>query len=85
MSLPLLYLSFANNPQHPLAHLTKEAQWIEQALQRVENGAFQVKKDEFATLDTLAAKLRDFHNRVVLLHYGGHADGRCPRSGRSSA
>lgn len=76
MSLPLLYLSFANNPQHPLAHLTKEAQWIEQALQRVENGAFQVKKDEFATLDVVAAKLRDFHDRVVLLHYGGHADGR---------
>lgn len=76
MSLPVLYLAFANNPAAPLANLTREARDMEKALQRVENGLLQLKKDEFATLDAISQKLRDYHNRVVLLHYGGHADGQ---------
>lgn len=76
MPKPVVYLAFANDPSAPLPMLTEEAQQLERIFRRVSDTHIQLGKDEFATLDIMADKLRHFGQQLQVLHYAGHADSR---------
>lgn len=76
MTRPVVYLAFANTPSAPLPMLTEEAQQLERIFRRVSDTHIQVGKDEFATLDSIADKLRHFGRQLQIFHYAGHADSR---------
>ena len=76
MPHPVVYLAFANDPSAPLPMLTEEAQQLEHIFRRVSDTHIQLGKDEFATLDTIADKLRHFGQQLQILQSSGHADSR---------
>ncbi|MCB9272808.1 MAG: CHAT domain-containing protein [Lewinellaceae bacterium] len=76
MTRPIVYLAFANDPSAPLPMLTEEAQQLERIFRRVSDTHIQLEKDEFATLDIIAEKLRHFGEKLQVFHYAGHADGQ---------
>ena len=72
---PILYLAFANRPDAPLDNLVVESREVHKALLPGEQkGYFNLHREEFAELDTIAQHLAIFRNQVRIFHYGGHAD-----------
>ena len=77
MSLPVIYLAFANDPNSPLAALTREHDSIRELLMDgVNNQYFQLYPEPFATIEKVASGLSSFKDRVHIFHFGGHAGGR---------
>ena len=77
MSLPLIYLSFANDPNAPLPALTREHDSIRELLMDgVNDQCFQLYPEPFATIEKVADGLSSFKDRVHIFHFGGHAGGR---------
>ncbi len=71
----MVFLSFANNQEAPLPLLKKESEKI---IETLTPGAsrqfFQLHPDPFATIATITRYLIEFKDRVVIFHYGGHAN-----------
>ena len=77
MSLPLIYLAFANDTASPLPALTREFDALQEILTDGASRQFyQLHNDPFATIDKTCRNLSTFKDRVYLFHYGGHAGGR---------
>lgn len=77
MSLPLIYLAFANDPVSPLPALTREHDALQELLTAGASRQFyQLHNDPFATIEKVCKSLSGFKDRVYLFHFGGHAGGR---------
>ncbi|MFZ4427989.1 MAG: CHAT domain-containing protein [Saprospiraceae bacterium] len=71
---PTLYLAFANHLQEPLDNLVVESREVHKILlPREQEGHFNLHREDFAQLDTIAHYLTAFMNQVLIFHYGGHA------------
>ncbi|MFI0607113.1 MAG: CHAT domain-containing protein [Anaerolineae bacterium] len=83
--LPVIFLAFANDPEHPLPRLTDEAQKLRQALERPKvREVCELVVREHASLAQVADVFADPHfassaeggevERIAVFHYGGHAN-----------
>ena len=75
---PVIFLAFANehslSPKH-LGHLPKEEKRIMKALGRVRSsGDFEISSRFHADLETVCDEFRQHRDRIVIFHFGGHAD-----------
>lgn len=72
--MDVLYFAFANDPNHPLEELKREDSEINRLLEPLAaSGRFRIVRDQYATLDMVADKLRTYQKQLVLFHYSGHA------------
>ncbi len=72
---PVIFLAFANDREKYLYELAKERDGIRDALQGVEEaGLCQVIYEPDATIDRIRQTFQKYRDRVVIFHYGGHAD-----------
>lgn len=70
-----MFLSFANAQKDHLPLLREERQSIIKLLEPLEEkGYFKVLHEPEVTRDILSNFLTDYQSRIVLFHYGGHAD-----------
>lgn len=75
--LPVVFLAFANELDDHLAMLKAESRDVYRALQPLQdNDRIAVHREESSELDELYADLLRHDERVVIFHYGGHANGR---------
>ena len=76
MEVPVIFLAFANNSDAPLPQLETEGENIYRTLNEGSGkGHFILHRESFATTEKIAHYLIDFKDRVVVFHYGGHAEG----------
>lgn len=76
MDVPVIFLAFANNSEAPLPQLEREGENIYRYLNEGSGkGHFILHRESFATTEKIAHYLIDFKDRVVIFHYGGHAEG----------
>ena len=74
--LPVVFFAFANDQDRHLATLKQESRAIFQALQPLEQeSAITIHREESAEFDELYSDLLNYHDRIVIFHYAGHADG----------
>lgn len=77
MSLPVFFLSFANDSANSLPNLEKESAAIYEHLNKAANNQqIQIHLEPYATVDNVSKYLVDYDDRVSVFHYGGHADSR---------
>jgi hypothetical protein len=77
---PVLSLTFANQQDAYLAHLKEESNKLNYILSTLhDKGAIEIYKEDRTTAENVITMLERFGNRVVLFHYGGHADGESLR------
>ncbi|MEM6768675.1 MAG: CHAT domain-containing protein [Bacteroidota bacterium] len=74
---PVILLAFANDRQGTfLRNISQEQQAISDALKPAErNGWVQVEIIAAATVQKIIDTFLEYKDRIVLFHYGGHADG----------
>ncbi|PHN07388.1 CHAT domain-containing protein [Flavilitoribacter nigricans] len=76
MDVPVIFLAFANNSDAPLPQLEREGESIYRCLNEGSGkGHYILHRESFATTEKIAHYLIDFKDRVVVFHYGGHAEG----------
>ena len=74
--LPIVFLAFANQADDHLAMLKDESRDIFEALQPLEReGQIAIHREESSEFDELYKDLLSYDDRIVIFHYGGHADG----------
>ena len=74
MSLPVIFLAFANNAEDPLGLLDEERKAICDVLIPLESEQyFQLYRESTADTQDIVDYLTEFKDRVELFHYGGHA------------
>jgi len=77
--LPVIFLAFANERDDYsrfLRALSKEQQMLQAAMQpALEQGICTLKVLPNATIDRIVQVFQQYRNRIVIFHYGGHADG----------
>ncbi|MEO1079497.1 MAG: CHAT domain-containing protein [Pseudomonadota bacterium] len=74
--LPVVFLAFANAVDRHLPQLKSESRKIYSALSGLEDEhAIQLHREESSSLRELYEDLLRFDGRIVVFHYGGHADG----------
>lgn len=77
MSLPLIYLAFANDSESPLPAISREHDALQELLTDGASRQFyQLHPDPFASIEKVSRNLSAFRDRVYLFHFGGHAGGR---------
>lgn len=75
MELPVVFLTFANDNSAHLGLLDEERKLICEHLIPLESKQFfQLYREPTATTDDIIDYLTKFKDRVILFHYGGHAD-----------
>jgi CHAT domain-containing protein len=76
MPSPVIYLAFANDEINPLPDLTEESEHIDSSLQTNDHilETIQVRNDKAASAQSILQNLTNYSNRIVLFHFGGHAD-----------
>ncbi len=75
MELPVVFLAFANTTEDPLGLLDEERKAICDELIPLESEQyFQLYREPTAETDDIVQYLTEFKDRVVLFHYGGHAN-----------
>lgn len=73
--LPVIFLAFANEPHRYLARLADEARALRESWQTFrDRGYCEVVWLTNVTRDEIFATFRTYRDRIVLFHYGGHAD-----------
>jgi hypothetical protein len=75
MNKPVALLAFANdrqNAQRYLRNLSDELVYVQAAL---EGAGLEVRLLPAVTLPRLVAEFQQYQDRIVIFHYGGHADG----------
>lgn len=77
MSLkPVIFLSFANDKDHYLSNLQLEEDRIYHSLHYAhDSGYIEIYNRGRATIDDIFAQFTRYRDRVVIFHYGGHANG----------
>lgn len=76
MDAPVIFLAFANNAESPLPKLEREGENIYRSLNEGSGkGHFLLHRESFASTEKIAHYLIEYKDRVVLFHYGGHAEG----------
>lgn len=76
MSVPIIFLAFANDTQNHLATLKRESSECFRALRELDLQEFvKVHREESADLGDLFDALTSYRDRVAIFHFGGHADG----------
>ena len=76
MSTPVLFLAFSNDADAHLDLLKTESKEVFRALRDLDRQEFlKVHREESADVDEIFDALASFKDRVVVFHYGGHADG----------
>jgi CHAT domain len=77
MNLPVIFLAFANSSEDPLGLLDEERKSICEVLIPLESEQyFQLYREPTANTDDVVQYLTEFKDRVVLFHYGGHANSK---------
>jgi hypothetical protein len=72
--MSLVYLTFANDKQHPLPTLREEEDKIYSYLiRRGQQGHFDLQKESFATTRKITEYLNFFKEEISIFHYSGHA------------
>ena len=72
---PTIFLSFANHQDNHLSMLEREVEQIENALQPYhDKGYLEIYKTENLKASILSKQGSRFANRIIIFHYGGHAD-----------
>lgn len=73
---PVILLNFANQQDAYLQHLKEESTIINDLLSpHHDKQAIEIYREENATLETATKAITRFRERIVIFHYGGHADG----------
>ncbi|MEL6254453.1 MAG: CHAT domain-containing protein [Bacteroidota bacterium] len=76
MSKPLIYLTFANDPDAHLDLLKEESKRLFNALEEPKRKEYiEVEREESAELDEIFDYFTRNKDKVAIFHYGGHADG----------
>ena len=74
--LPVVFLAFANSLDDHLAKLKDESRDIFRALQPLQKeNKIDIHREESSEFDELYQDLLAYNDRIVIFHYGGHADG----------
>ncbi|MGB5290096.1 MAG: hypothetical protein WBN41_01430 [Lysobacterales bacterium] len=74
--LPVVFLAFANQLDDHLATLKDESRDLFKTLQALERAdKIAIHREESSEFDELYDSLLAYDDRVVIFHYGGHADG----------
>jgi|GEM_PF-3010707 len=74
--MSVIYLTYANDRNHPLHSLQEEEQEINRILaDRKLNNHFLLERDPYASLDNIRFHLNRFHDRLVFFGFSGHAGG----------
>jgi len=77
---PVVFLAFANAPDAHLENLKTESRRVYRTLQPLEDdGKIRVHREESSEIDELYQDLLRHDGRIVIFHYGGHADGNTLR------
>lgn len=76
--MKVVYISFANNREHPLEDLTKEDEAVYATLDNNKAGQdgkqrYSVFREQFATIDNVNHFLEDNQDELTIFHYSGHA------------
>ncbi|MCB0583476.1 MAG: CHAT domain-containing protein [Phaeodactylibacter sp.] len=71
--MDILYFAFYNDPQQPLEELQREDREINQLLEPLSKGRFEVRRSSFASLEEVIEKLTLYKDDLTLFHFGGHA------------
>jgi hypothetical protein len=72
--MPTLYLAFANNPAQPLENLKEESREVFARLYpRKRQKHYEIHREEFPELNTIAHYLSSYRNDIHLFHFAGHA------------
>lgn len=73
---PVILLMFANQLDAYLKNLKEESKKINNILcTHHDKGTIEVFREESTTIDDLTNAITRFDKRIVIFHYGGHADG----------
>ncbi len=71
--MPTIYLAFANHPTRPLENLREESRAVYESLHRRKmDGHYDIYREDFSELDTIAQYLSRYRNDIHLFHFGGH-------------
>jgi len=74
--LPVVFLAFANSLDDHLATLKEESRCVFRALQPLAlDDKLLVHREESSEFDELYTESLAYDSRIVIFHYGGHADG----------
>lgn len=74
---PVLLLTFSNHPDDYLPMIVAEQKAIKQALLDFDDKNYlQLRDLQHASTEEIFYLINRYHNRVCILHYGGHADGQ---------
>jgi len=75
---PVVFASFANNNNHkPLPNLKKEGELIRQLFsQATDNQQIQFHLENFADTNNLSEYFIQYKDRILIFHYGGHANSK---------
>jgi len=77
---PVVFLAFANAPDAHLENLKTESRRVFRTLQPLEDeGQIHVHREESSEIGELYEDLLRHDGRIVIFHYGGHADGNTLR------
>ncbi len=73
---PVVFLAFANSPDDHLDNLKTESRELFRVLQGLEaDDRLEVHREESSDIDELYEDLLAYDGRIVIFHYGGHANG----------
>ena len=74
MSKPVILLTFANEEERFLNSLKEESDALNKVFMGYKrDGYIEVERDESATMKNLSYYLQNYHNRISIFHYAGHA------------
>lgn len=74
--MSVIYLTYANNRDHPLGSLREEEEEINRILaDRKLNNHFLLERDPYASLNNIRFHLNRFHDRLVFFGFSGHVGG----------
>jgi hypothetical protein len=77
---PVVFLAFANAPNAHLENLKTESRHVYRTLQPLQDeGQIHVHREESSEIGELYEDLLRHDGRIVIFHYGGHADGNTLR------
>ena len=74
--VPIIIAAFANDSGRPLQGLKDESDAVSAALlDKDDAGCLKLRSEQGATIDSLFKLVSRYEQDLVMLHYGGHADG----------
>lgn len=71
---PTVFIGFANDPNNPLPQLVKERKSIREEFDKLDEHKVRVEHEDFLDVDSLLNCLKKYEDKLVVFHYGGHAN-----------